>query len=108
MVLVSSPRLWAASIPAIAPTAVPNPQPMLSIRPTGMPTNRLASRFCAVARIAKPNPVRWNSKNSNTIMTIVATRIPRFNRPMQTSPAQDAAPLKTLKGPNPLGRGPQI
>ena len=105
---VVRPESCATKTPATAPTAADSPHPMDSICPTGMPTSRLAVRFWAVARMARPSRVRWNRRNMSTIMMTATTRMPTLSWPMQTSPAHSGAPLKTEKGPNPLGRAPHL
>ena len=40
------------------------PQPIISIRPTGMPTSRLAAGFTAAARMASPSFVCWKNSDS--------------------------------------------
>ena len=64
-------------MPAVAPIAAARPQPIASMRPTGMPHSRADSGFCAAARIASPVGVKRKNANNRTSMNSVTPITPR-------------------------------
>ena len=64
-------------MPAVAPIAAGKPQPMASMRPTGMPHSRADAGFCAAARMASPVEVKRKKTNRRTSITSVTAITPR-------------------------------
>ena len=73
----SSRSAGAAMIPETAPTADASPHPSASIQLTRMPSSRLASGWCAAARIASPIGVRCSSTYMRTRTIADTTITPR-------------------------------
>jgi hypothetical protein len=73
-------------MPAVAPIAAARPQPIASMRPTGMPQRRADSGFCAAARIASPVLVKRKNRNRKASIASVTPTTPSF----QANRARDA------------------
>ena len=76
MKLTSRNSCGATSTPASAPSSAASPQPIISVRPTLMPTSRLEAGLAAAARIASPSLVRLKSRNSSPLTASRIATIP--------------------------------